>query len=125
MAAPMCMVAHAEPTTVQEYAIESIDLINRMADILEKITPDTAEACAAEMYELKDKLMALKAAESKFSDEEKEQLIGDTELEEKMKAALGRIMQAAFQLQTTLQNAGPEDQIKLMKVMQAMQSINM
>lgn len=125
MAAPMCMVAHAEPTTIQDFANESIDLINRMASILEKTTPATADACVAEMNAFKGKVAELKAAETKFSDEEKAKLVEDKDLEEKMKAAMNRMIQAAVQLSMTVQKSSPEDQAKLMKVVQAMQSLDM
>ena len=125
LAAPMCMVAQAEPTTIQEYAAESIQLVNDMADILEKVTPETADACAEEMNALKPRLAAMKAAESKFTDEEKASLSTDKALEEKMMSALTRMMTVAMKLQMQIQSASPEDQAKMMKVIETMQTLGM
>ena len=125
MIAPVCMVAQAEPTTVQEFAEESIAIVNDMATILDKVTPATADECVAELNALKPRIAAVQAAEAKFSDEEKQALTSDKALEEKLTAAMGRMMAAAMKLQMTIQNASPEDQAKLMKLVEAMQSIDL
>ena len=125
MIAPVCMVAQAEPTTVQEFAEESIAILNDVATIFDKVTPATADECVAELNALKPRIAAVQAAEAKLTDEEKQALAGDKALEEKMTAAMGRMMAAAMKLQMTIQNASPEDQAKLMKLVEAMQSIDL
>ena len=131
MIAPVCMVAQAEPTTVQEFAEESIAILNDVATIFDKVTPATADECVAELNALKPRIAAVQAAEAKLTDEEKqaaEANLSDEEkqaLEEKVTAAMGRMMAAAMKLQMTIQSASPEDQAKLMKLVEAMQNMDM
>ena len=120
LAAPMCMVAQAEPATIREYAAENLRLVNDIADILEKVTPETADACVEEINALKPKLVALKAVESKFTDEEKASLFTDKEVAEKLMATMNRLMSISVKLEMSMQSASPEDAAKMKKVLEAM-----
>ena len=120
LAAPICMVAQAEPATIREYAAENLRLVNDMADILEKVTPETADACAEEINALKPKLVALKAVESKFTDEAKASLFTDKEVAEKLIATMNRLMSISVKLEMSMQSASPEDAAKMKKVLEAM-----
>lgn len=123
LAAPMCMVAQAEPTTVRDYAMESIDALNELAAILENVTPTTVDESVNALDALKPKLDSLKDADNKFSDEEKKTLAGDEDISGKMMTALTRLMTAAANLEKVAQQATPEQQQQLIKVVEKLQSL--
>lgn len=123
LAAPVCMVAQAEPTTVREYAMESITALNELAAILEKVTPATADDAVKALDAMKPKLDSLKASDNKFSDEEKKELADDKELSTKTMDALTRLMSAADKLEQTAQNCTTEQQQQLIKVVEKLQAL--
>ena len=124
LAAPVCMVAQAEPTTVlREYAIESITALNELAAILEKVTSATVDDAVKALDAMKPKLDSLKASENKFSAEEKKELANDKELSTKMMDALTRLMSAADKLEQTAQDCTTEQQQQLIKVAEKLQAL--
>ena len=113
MAAPLCMPAYAELNTGQEYADACIQVLNDAADILEKVTPDTADACVEKLLkEIKPRLQAILASESQFSDEERQLAFEG----EKWDAVNKRMREAVSRLSLEMQSAAPEDRAKLEKV---------
>ena len=112
MAAPMCMTAYAELNTIQEYADACIQVLNDAADILEKVTPDTADACVEKLLEITPRLQAIIASESQFTDEERQIAFKG----EKWDAVNKRMRDAVMRLSLEMQSATPEVRAKLEKV---------
>ncbi|MCH5285111.1 MAG: hypothetical protein J1E42_05875 [Akkermansiaceae bacterium] len=112
MSAPLCMPAYAELNTIQEYADACIQMLNDAADILEKVTPDTADASIEKLMELKPRMLAIIDSESQFSDEERQHAFEG----EKWEAVNKRMREAVARLSLEIQSAAPEARAKLEKV---------
>lgn len=112
MAAPLCMPAYAELNTIQEYADACMQVLNDAADIIENVTPATADADVEKLLALKPRMQEILAAEAQFSDEERQRAFTG----EKWNAANARMRAAVSLLDKKIHNAIPEDRAKLEKV---------
>ena len=115
MAAPMCMIAHAEPTTVREYADACIQVVSDAAGIIEKVTPATADASIEKLNALKPKMAEIMASESRFSEAERQMAFSG----EKWNEVQGRMMAAVVRLEKAILNATPEEKAALERVWNA------
>lgn len=122
LAAPVCLAA--EGATCEAFINESIDMLGEVATILEGVTPDTADESLAKLDALKPKMDALSEKGKQFSESEQQQtLMGSQELQSKMQAVMGRVFGATMKIAMTMQNASPEDQAKVQKVLARLQSM--
>lgn len=118
LAAPVCLVAQAE--TIEETVTGQIAILDDISAILEKVTPETADASVAELDQCLGKIIALE--DLNVSEEEKAALMQNTELVSKLAASMERMISAVNTLQTRIQSASPEDQAKLMKIFEKLNS---
>lgn len=123
MAAPMCMVASALSPEAQQFVDETAVIMNELCDVLEKVTPATADACVVELQKLAPRIAAVSEAEKSLTQADKQELNKDAAANEKMGLALQRLMGAAMKLHTMSENASPEEKEQIDKVMQTMDAI--
>lgn len=121
--APVCLVAQTEKFSVQEYIVASITCLNELADIMEKVTPATAEACMAELNELKPRIEEIKAAISQYNDEEVSEMLEMKGYEEKLLVIIERITDVTERLQNELPGAAPEEQERVLKIAEIVQGL--
>ena len=123
LAAPVCVVAQEEQTNAQQLVEESVRALNTLSDILEKVTPDTAAACAEELNAIAPKLIELRDVTNNLTAKDKAGLANNKEAEEKVTAAVMRMVTALQNLQNKFQNATPEEMAKLQIFIEVMQAI--
>ena len=121
LVAPICIVAQAK--TLEENIEEGLAVLDELVTILEKVTPENAEACTEELEQLSAKMQELKKEEANYTDEEKKEVLQNPEIIAKLQAPIQRLFMAIMKLQATAQSATPEQQAELQKVIEKLQAV--
>ena len=124
LAAPVCIVAQAR--TIEENMEETLALINELSDILENVTPQSADACLAELEQLESRILALKNEADTYTDEEKKAILQNPEIVSKLQAPTERLMKAIIMLHIAAgQNPEPQQQAELKKIIDKLESFKL
>ena len=122
-AAPLCMVAHAGDVNV--FVDETIDLINSLSAILNKVTPENADQMNQEILALKPKADALKKMAEEMTDEDNKALESDPGATAKLTGAMMELFGAMGKLQAYMEDekTTPEQKEAIMKLGSTIDSV--
>ncbi|MCH5283964.1 MAG: hypothetical protein J1E42_00070 [Akkermansiaceae bacterium] len=122
-AAPLCMVAQAADVNV--FVDQTIDLVNSLSDILNKVTPENAGQMDQEILALKPKADELKKMAESMSDEDNKALESNPEATAKLTGAMMGLFAAMGKLQSIMEdeNTTPEQKAAIQKLGQTIDSV--
>lgn len=122
-AAPLCMVAQAADVNV--FVDQTLDLVNSLSDILNKVTPENAGQMDQEILALKPKADELKKMAESMSDEDNKALESNPEATAKLTGAMMGLFAAMGKLQSIMEdeNTTPEQKAAIQKLGQTIDSV--
>lgn len=117
------MVAQAADVNV--FVDQTIDLVNSLSDILNKVTPENAGQMDQEILALKPKADELKKMAESMSDEDNKALESNPEATAKLTGAMMGLFAAMGKLQSIMEdeNTTPEQKAAIQKLGQTIDSV--
>lgn len=122
-AAPLCMVAQAADVNV--FVDQTIDLVNSLSDILNKVTPENAGQMGQEILALKPKADELKKISASMSEEDNKALASYPATSAKLEGAMMELFTAVGKLYSIMddENTTPEQKAAIRKLHQLIDSV--
>ena len=122
-AAPLCMVAQAADVNV--FVDQTIDLVNSLSDILNKVTPENAGQMDQEILALKPKADELKKISASMSEEDNKALASYPATSAKLESAMMELFTAVGKLYSIMddENTTPEQKAAIRKLHQLIDSV--